>query len=81
MYLGIDTSNYRTSAALISSDGQVAAQKAILLDVPEGKRGLRQSEAFFLHSNRLPQDYYTGAYAYHEERRHPHKLRPLQLRS
>lgn len=53
-FLGIDTSNYRTSAALISSDGQVAAQKAILLDVPEGKRGLRQSEAFFLHSNRLP---------------------------
>ena len=29
-------------------------QKAVLLDVPEGKRGLRQSDAFFMHSNRLP---------------------------
>ena len=29
-------------------------QKAVLLDVPEGKRGLRQSEVFFMHSNRLP---------------------------
>ena len=53
-YLGIDTSNYRTSVALINTDGKLIAQKAVLLDVPEGKRGLRQSEAFFLHSNRLP---------------------------
>ena len=54
LYLGIDTSNYRTSAAVIDSDGNIAAQKAVLLDVPEGKRGLRQSDAFFMHSNRLP---------------------------
>ena len=53
-YLGIDTSNYRTSAALIDSECRVVIQKAVLLDVPEGKRGLRQSEAFFMHSNRLP---------------------------
>ena len=55
LYLGIDTSNYRTSAAVIDADGNVTAQKAVLLDVPEGKRGLRQSEAFFMHSNRLPE--------------------------
>lgn len=54
LYLGIDTSNYRTSAAVVDSDGTVLIQKAVLLDVPEGKRGLRQSEAFFMHSNRLP---------------------------
>ncbi len=54
LYLGIDTSNYRTSVAVIGPDGAVQMQKAILLDVPEGKRGLRQSEAFFMHCNRLP---------------------------
>ena len=54
LYLGIDTSNYRTSAAVVDSDGTVLTQKAVLLDVPEGKRGLRQSDAFFMHSNRLP---------------------------
>ena len=54
LYLGIDTSNYRTSAAVVDSDGSILAQKAVLLDVPEGKRGLRQSDAFFMHSNRLP---------------------------
>ncbi|MBQ6440750.1 MAG: DNA-binding protein [Mogibacterium sp.] len=54
MYLGIDTSNYRTSAAVVDSDGKILSQKAVLLDVPAGKRGLRQSDAFFMHSNRLP---------------------------
>lgn len=54
LYLGIDTSNYRTSAAVVDSEGRVLHQKAVLLDVPAGKRGLRQSDAFFMHSNRLP---------------------------
>ena len=54
LYLGIDTSNYRTSAAVVDSEGIILTQKAVLLDVPEGKRGLRQSEVFFMHSNRLP---------------------------
>ena len=54
LYLGIDTSNYRTSAAIVDEDGAVVDQKAVLLEVPEGKRGLRQSDAFFMHSNRLP---------------------------
>jgi len=54
LYLGIDTSNYRTSAAIVDAEGMILSQKAVLLDVPEGKRGLRQSDAFFMHSNRLP---------------------------
>ena len=53
-YLGIDTSNYKTSAAIVDSEGQIAAEVSEFLDVPEGKRGLRQSEAFFKHSCRLP---------------------------
>ncbi|MBQ9272345.1 MAG: DNA-binding protein [Mogibacterium sp.] len=53
-YLGIDTSNYRTSVAVIGQDGNVKIQKAVLLEVPQGSRGLRQSEAFFRHSGRLP---------------------------
>ena len=54
LYLGIDTSNYKTSAAVTDDEGTVIAERSVLLDVPEGKRGLRQSEAFFMHSNRLP---------------------------
>lgn len=54
LFLGIDTSNYKTSAAIVDGEGNVIAVKSVLLDVPEGKRGLRQSEAFFMHSNRLP---------------------------
>lgn len=54
LYLGIDTSNYKTSAAVTDIEGAIAAEKSVLLEVPGGKRGLRQSEAFFMHSNRLP---------------------------
>lgn len=54
VYLGIDTSNYRTSVAAVDERGNVIFQKAILLDVAQGERGLRQSDAFFKHSNRLP---------------------------
>ena len=54
IYLGFDTSNYRTSAAAVNERGEVLFQKACLLDVKKGERGLRQSDAFFAHSNRLP---------------------------
>lgn len=54
LFLGIDTSNYKTSVAIVDETGAVCAEKSELLDVPVGKRGLRQSEAFFMHSNRLP---------------------------
>ena len=54
VFLGIDTSNYRTSVAAVGSEGAVIAQKAVLLEVAAGERGLRQSDAFFRHSGRLP---------------------------
>ncbi|HOV69316.1 MAG TPA: O-sialoglycoprotein endopeptidase, partial [Clostridia bacterium] len=50
--LGIDTSCYTTSVALVSSG--IIFDKRILLQVPKGSRGLRQSEAVFLHINNLP---------------------------
>lgn len=55
IYLGFDTSNYRTSAAAVNSRGEVLFSRADLLEVRKGERGLRQSEAFFAHSNRLPE--------------------------
>ena len=54
LYLGIDTSNYKTSVAVINSSGQAVFEKSEYLEVEQGSRGLRQSEAFFRHSNRLP---------------------------
>ena len=47
--LGIDTSNYTTSFALLCEDGSVI-QKKRLLPVKEGERGLRQSDAVFHHT-------------------------------
>ncbi len=54
-FLGIDTSNYRTSVSVVDEDGNILYNHRELLDVPEGKRGLRQSEAFFQHVQRLPE--------------------------
>lgn len=51
-YLGIDTSNYTTSAALY--DGNEAVSKKKLLPVKEGEKGLRQSDALFHHTRQLP---------------------------
>ncbi|MGI6735841.1 MAG: O-sialoglycoprotein endopeptidase [Anaerovoracaceae bacterium] len=53
--LGIDTSNYTTSAALVNRDGQVLADVRRLLEVKPGARGLRQSEALFQHVVHLPE--------------------------
>lgn len=52
--LGIDTSNYTTSAALCTLDGKVIANIKRLLPVGKGSRGLRQSEALFHHTVQLP---------------------------
>ncbi len=51
--LGIDTSNYTTSAAAYRSDG-TGRNEGRLLTVPEGGMGLRQSDALFQHVKRLP---------------------------
>ena len=50
--LGLDTSNYTTSAAWF--DGETGDNAGRLLTVPEGSLGLRQSEALFQHVKRLP---------------------------
>ncbi len=52
--LGLDTSNYTTSAALCSSHGEIW-QSRRLLPVKTGERGLRQSEAVFAHVRQLAQ--------------------------
>lgn len=51
--LGIDTSNYTTSAALLRDGGIV--QEKLLLPVKPGRIGLRQSDAVFHHVRQLPQ--------------------------
>ena len=53
-FLGIDTSNYTTSAALCDSYGHVILNLKRLLPVKEGERGLRQSDALFAHTKNLP---------------------------
>ncbi|MCL2056992.1 MAG: peptidase M22 [Oscillospiraceae bacterium] len=53
MYLGIDTSNYTTSAALYNSGTGEVLQAARLLPVKEGQLGLRQSDAVFAHVKAL----------------------------
>lgn len=53
-YIGFDTSNYTTSAALCDGDGRVLANVRIPLPVKEGERGLRQSDAVFSHVKNLP---------------------------
>ena len=52
--LGIDTSNYTTSLALIS-EGRIIKNVRRLLPVESGKKGLRQSDAVFLHTKALPE--------------------------
>lgn len=54
-YLGIDTSNYTTSAAIYDSNTRSVVQKKMLLPVKAGERGLRQSDAVFHHTVQLPQ--------------------------
>lgn len=54
-FLGIDTSNYTTSLALCDENGNVVANIKKILDVKEGERGLRQSDAVFSHIKNLPE--------------------------
>ena len=54
-YLGIDTSNYTTSAAVFDSSTGCVVHKKKLLPVAEGALGLKQSDAVFAHVKQLPQ--------------------------
>ena len=51
--LGIDTSNYTTSAAVFDIENGTLFHKRRLLPVAKGGRGLRQSEAVFHHTSQL----------------------------
>ncbi len=53
--IGLDTSCYTTSVAAVTVEGQVLASCRKLLPVKEGERGLRQSEAVFIHVRQLPE--------------------------
>ena len=52
--VGIDTSNYTTSFAIISKYGELIANLKRPLPVKAGERGLRQSEAVFAHIKNIP---------------------------
>lgn len=54
LYLGIDTSNYTTSLALYDPASGLLKQEKMLLPVPDGGLGLRQSDAVFHHVRQLP---------------------------
>ncbi|MBQ8511780.1 MAG: peptidase M22 [Clostridia bacterium] len=55
LYLGIDTSNYTTSAAVCDGEGNILLNAKVPLPVKEGERGLRQSDAVFHHVKNLPE--------------------------
>lgn len=55
VYLGIDTSCYTTSAALLDEQGELVAEARRLLTVRPGHCGLQQSEMVFQHTRNLPQ--------------------------
>ena len=55
VYLGLDTSNYRTSCALYDSVSGEYKSCRRLLPVKHGERGLRQSDAVFHHTKQLPE--------------------------
>lgn len=54
MILGIDTSNYTTSVAIVDKEFNILCDNRKLLQVKKGNKGLRQSEALFQHIENLP---------------------------
>ncbi len=52
--LGVDTSNYTTSVAILDTDGGLVANLKRPLRVAPGERGLRQSDALFSHTVNIP---------------------------
>lgn len=53
VFLGIDTSNYTTSLAVVK-DGRVISSYKLPVKVKENERGIRQSDALFCHTVNLP---------------------------
>lgn len=54
LFLGADTSNYTTSVALYDAAQGTVRMARKLLPVKEGQKGLRQSDAVYLHLRQLP---------------------------
>jgi len=52
--LGIDTSNYTTSVAIVDPEGNIISDVRKLVNVKQGEKGLRQSYALFQHVESLP---------------------------
>ncbi|QQY80617.1 N6-L-threonylcarbamoyladenine synthase [Keratinibaculum paraultunense] len=53
-FVGIDTSSYTTSLAVLDEDDNIILNLSKLLKVEKGKKGLRQQEAVFQHVQNLP---------------------------
>ncbi len=53
-FLGIDTSCYTCSAAIVDENEQLVAETRNMLDVPPGKRGLSQAEGVYQHIRKIP---------------------------
>lgn len=54
LVIGIDTSNYTTSLAILDIEGKLLANLKRPLPVAQGERGLRQSDAVFSHVKNFP---------------------------
>lgn len=54
VFVGVDTSNYTTSLAILSMEGELIANLKRPLPVKEGECGLRQSDAVFHHTVNFP---------------------------
>ncbi len=55
LYLGLDSSNYTSSCALVDAEQNIVCDSRRLLRVKEGEKGLRQSDALFQHWENLPE--------------------------
>ena len=56
-FMGLDTSAYTTSLAIVDSDENLVYDQRIQLPVKEGELGLRQSKAVFEHLSNMPNLY------------------------
>ena len=54
VYLGIDTSCYTTSVAIMDETGALLGEARQILSVRPGRCGLQQSEMVFQHTRNLP---------------------------
>ncbi len=52
--VALDSSNYKTSVAVVRRDGSIKKDIRQLLRVEKGEKGLRQSDAVFQHMGNLP---------------------------